>query len=149
MSISKKPVFPGSPPSRLAVSLPRTEVQELIRLAELTGTSFSQELERVLEFFLETEGGLPDLQGELMQDALAAVQSSPDPWEPVQVSLPGWARATVVQVARGYGVSHGVALAVLTRRTVHGLLRLEQRALERGSGITDALFGLLAEDTAA
>lgn len=148
MSISRKPIFPGSLPERLVVSLPQSEVQELIRLAELAGTTFSRELVRVLEFFLETEGGLPSLDGPLMREALETVEGLAEPWEPVQVSLPGWALSIVRDVAEAYGISEDHALAVLTRRTVRGLLRLEQRALERHQGLTDALRGWILEDAA-
>lgn len=147
MSTSNTPLCPSALNQRLTLSLPQSEVQNLIRLAELAGTTFSQELLRVLAFFLDTEGGLPDPKHPLTRAALAELNHLDEPWESVSIVMPMWARGVIRDVAWTFGITEHKALALLTRRTVRGLLRLETRALERGQSLTEALFGMIDEDT--
>lgn len=134
---------PNDEPVSIELNLPESELNELTRLAEIAGTSLEHELARDLALQLELDGDRAELEAE----RLAEVSALAEPWRPVRVALPEWEWRALTRLADAYRTTPSVAMAGLTRRMVHALLRLEVRALERQKPLTEAFADLIAEDT--
>lgn len=131
----------------VTLDLPVSEIDELTRLAELSGTSFNQELVRDLAFSLEIGNHEPGSDAFDPSERLREIESLQEPWAPVHVALPAWEWRFLSDFASTHGTTPSKAMAGLTRRTVRSLLRLETRALERRQGVLEAWLDMLEEDT--
>ncbi|MDB5097936.1 MAG: hypothetical protein JWM80_2357 [Cyanobacteria bacterium RYN_339] len=125
---------------RITLSLPESLIQDVIRLAELRGRPFDQELAEDFAFLLRLSGG--PRPGTMLEHLFEAERLD-EPMERVATALPKPLFEALGAIARGYGTTRAMALTALMRRGVRRLLEAETISLEEDLTFLEAWLALL------
>jgi hypothetical protein len=131
---------------RITLSLPVGLVQDVIRLAELRGRPFDQELAEAFGFLLRLSGG--PRPGTMLEHLFEAERLD-EPTERVATTLPGPLFEALGAIARGYGTTRALALTAVMHRGVKRLLEAETISLEEDLTFTEAWLALLQPERCA
>ncbi|MFP5503911.1 MAG: hypothetical protein ACLGIN_15595 [Candidatus Sericytochromatia bacterium] len=137
------PCNPGAAGCRVTLTLPTSVVQAVLRLAELTGERFNDELLRVAALYLDAWRSVGD---EL--DHLFALDREDVPWEAVTLTLPGWALTAIFELSERHDATPDQALAIMLRGTAKTLVRVEGLALGERKRFPEAFLEMIARDVA-